>query len=253
MARKKDNFNTDDVLKTYFDQIKAAPLLTFEEELELSRRIMEGDEAARQRLIESNLRLVVKIAKAYMSNDVSLLDLIQEGNLGLIHAAQKYDFKKQVRFSTYASWWIKQAITRSLANKRRTIRLPHRKEEALKKIQKAYNTLSQLYMRRPSTDEIAAEVGLPQEEVEYIMNIANGMVSLDADAGDEDSTALIDLCEDYTYSPDVEFMRNSVREDTLKFLEKLMEREKKILMYRFRFFGGDRYTLKEIGDEMGIS
>ena len=253
MARKKDNFNTDDVLKTYFDQIKAAPLLTFEEELELSRRIMEGDEAARQRLIESNLRLVVKIAKAYMSNDVSLLDLIQEGNLGLIHAAQKYDFKKQVRFSTYASWWIKQAITRSLANKRRTIRLPHRKEEALKKIQKAYNTLSQLYMRRPSTDEIAAEVGLPQEEVEYIMNIANGMVPLDADAGDEDSTALIDLCEDYTYSPDVEFMRNSVREDTLKFLEKLMEREKKILMYRFRFFGGDRYTLKEIGDEMGIS
>ncbi len=253
MARKKDNFNTDDVLKTYFDQIKAAPLLTFEEELELSRRIMEGDEAARQRLIESNLRLVVKIAKAYMSNDVSLLDLIQEGNLGLIHAAQKYDFKKQVRFSTYASWWIKQAITRSLANKRRTIRLPHRKEEALKKIQKAYNTLSQLYMRRPSTDEIAAEVGLPQEEVEYIVNIANGMVSLDADAGDEDSTALIDLCEDYTYSPDVEFMRNSVREDTLKFLEKLMEREKKILMYRFRFFGGDRYTLKEIGDEMGIS
>lgn len=253
MARKKDNFNTDDVLKTYFDQIKAAPLLTFEEELELSRRIMQGDEAARQRLIESNLRLVVKIAKAYMSNDVSLLDLIQEGNLGLIHAAQKYDFKKQVRFSTYASWWIKQAITRSLANKRRTIRLPHRKEEALKKIQKAYNTLSQLYMRRPSTDEIAAEVGLPQEEVEYIMNIANGMVSLDADAGDEDSTALIDLCEDYTYSPDVEFMRNSVREDTLKFLEKLMEREKKILMYRFRFFGGDRYTLKEIGDEMGIS
>jgi RNA polymerase primary sigma factor len=253
MARKKDNFNTDDVLKTYFDQIKAAPLLTFEEELELSRRIMEGDEAARQRLIESNLRLVVKIAKAYMSNDVSLLDLIQEGNLGLIHAAQKYDFKKQVRFSTYASWWIKQAITRSLANKRRTIRLPHRKEDALKKIQKAYNTLSQLYMRRPSTDEIAAEVGLPQEEVEYIMNIANGMVSLDADAGDEDSTALIDLCEDYTYSPDMEFMRNSVREDTLKFLEKLMEREKKILMYRFRFFGGDRYTLKEIGDEMGIS
>jgi RNA polymerase primary sigma factor len=253
MAKKKDNFNTDDVLKTYFDQIKAAPLLTFEEELELSRRIMQGDEGARQRLIESNLRLVVKIAKAYMSNDVSLLDLIQEGNLGLIHAAQKYDFKKQVRFSTYASWWIKQAISRFLANKRRTIRLPHRKEEALKKIQKAYNTLSQLYMRRPSTDEIAAEVGLAQEEVEYIMNIANGMVSLDADTGDEDSTSLIDLCEDYTYSPDTEFLRNSVREDTMKFLERLMEREKKILMYRFRFFGGERYTLKEIGDEMGIS
>ncbi|MFQ3547191.1 MAG: RNA polymerase sigma factor RpoD/SigA [Termitinemataceae bacterium] len=253
MARKKEKRTTDDVLKAYFDQIKSTPLLSFEEELELSRRILQGDEAARQRLIEANLRLVVKIAKAYMTSDVSLLDLIQEGNMGLIHAAQKYDFRKEVRFSTYASWWIKQAITRSLANKRRTIRLPHRKEDALKKIQKAYNILSQRFMRTPNIDEIANEVELPVHEVQYIMNISNSMVSLDADMGDEDSTALIDLCEDYTYSPDMEFLRNSVREDTMRFLERLMEREKKILMYRFQFYDGQRYTLKEIGDEMGIS
>jgi len=253
MLKKKDDTYNEDALKTYFDQIKTIPLLSFEEELDLSRRIMKGDESARQKLIESNLRLVVKIAKAFVSADVPLLDLIQEGNLGLIHAAQKYDYAKNVRFSTYANWWIKQSITRALANKRRAIRLPHRKEEALKKIQKAYNTLSQMYMRRPSTEEISAEIGIPQYEVEYIMNVANGMVSLDAETGEDENSSMMDLCEDYTYSPDQELLRNSVREDTLYFLEKLMEREKKILMYRFQFYGGERYTLKEIGEEMGIS
>jgi len=133
MTKQTDDNRQEDVLRTYFGQIKMIPLLAFEEELELSRRIQRGDELARQKLIESNLRLVVKIAKGFVSADVPLLDLIQEGNLGLIHAAQKYDYAKNVRFSTYANWWIKQAITRSLANKRRAIRLPHRKEEALKK------------------------------------------------------------------------------------------------------------------------
>jgi len=251
MTRNTYDGQSEDVLRTYFDQIKVSPLLNFEEELELSRRIMRGDELARQKLIESNLRLVVKIAKAFVSSDVPLLDLIQEGNLGLIRAAQKYDYRKNVRFSTYANWWIKQAITRSLANKRRAIRLPHRKEEALKKIQKTYNTLSQTLMRRPSSQEIAAEVSLPVSEVEFILSLANGVVSLDADTGDD--TSLIDLFEDYTYSPDAEVIRQSVREETMSFLEKLLEREKQILMYRFQFFGGERYTLKRIGEEMGIS
>ena len=249
---KKNEGGSEDVLRTYFDQIKSTPLLTFEQELELSRRSLRGDELARQKLIESNLRLVVKIAKGFVSPDVPLLDLIQEGNLGLIRAAQKYDYAKNVRFSTYANWWIKQAITRSLANKRRAIRLPHRKEEALKKIQKAYNTLSQLYMRRPSTEEVAAEVGIPVLDVEYILSLANGIVSLDAETGD-DSGSLIDLCEDFTYSPDREVIRESVRAETMNFLERLLEREKRILMYRFQFYGGERYTLKRIGEEMGIS
>jgi len=252
MAIKTDDRPQEDALRSYFDQIKATTLLSFEEELELSRRIKKGDELARQKLIESNLRLVVKIAKAFVTVDVPLLDLIQEGNLGLIRAAQKYDYAKNVRFSTYANWWIKQAITRALANKRRAIRLPHRKEEALKKIQKAYNTLSQLYMRRPSTEEIAKEVGISAAETEHILNLANGIVSLDAETG-EDSGPLIDLCEDYTYSPDREVIREAVRAETLSFLERLMERERRILMYRFQFYGGERYTLKRIGDEMGIS
>lgn len=252
MATKRDDRLQEDALRSYFDQIKITPLLSFEEELDLSRRIKKGDEKARQKLIESNLRLVVKIAKAFVTVDVPLLDLIQEGNLGLIRAAQKYDFNKNVRFSTYANWWIKQAITRSLANKRRAIRLPHRKEEALKKIQKAYNFLSQRYMRRPTTEEISKEVGISVADAENILNLANGIVSLDAETG-EDSGSLIDLCEDYTYSPDREVIRESVRTETLAFLEKLMAREKQILMYRFQFYGGERYTLKRIGDELGIS
>jgi RNA polymerase primary sigma factor len=243
----------EDVLKTYFDQIKSVPLLSFQEELDLSRRIAAGDELARQKLIEANLRLVVKIARCFIASDVSLLDLIQEGNLGLIRAAQKYNYQRNVRFSTYASWWIKQAISRSLANKRRSIRLPHRKEEALKKIQRAYNTLSQIYMRRPTTEEIAAEVGLPTVEIEYILTMANGMVSLDADTGDEDSSTFIDLLEDYTYSPDKDLMNDAIKRDTRRHLNKLMDRERRILMYRFQFFDGERYTLKRIGDEMGIS
>lgn len=252
MMKKARENDGEDVLKTYFDQIKKTPLLTFDEELELSRRIKKGDEQARQRLIEANLRLVVKIAKAYVSPDVPLVDLIQEGNLGLIHAAQKYDYLKNVRFSTYANWWIKQAITRSLANKRRAIRLPHRKEEALRKIQRAYNILSQLLSRRPTTSEVAEEVRMPVEEVEYILSFSNTLVSLDAETG-EDQVPLMDLCEDYTYAPEREVIRQSVREETMYFLEKLMAREREILMYRFQFSGGEKYTLKRIGEQMGIS
>ena len=247
-----DENQQEDSLRTYFEQIKSTQLLSFEEELDLSRKIKGGDEEARQKLIESNLRLVVKIAKAFISNDVPLLDLIQEGNLGLIRAAQKYDYAKNVRFSTYANWWIKQAITRSLANKRRAIRLPHRKEEALKKIQRAYNYLSQKLMRRPTNDEIACEVGLKVVETERLLNLAGGIISLDAETGD-DSGSLLDLCEDSSYSPEREVIRESVREETLVFLERLMANEKRILMCRFQFFGGERYTLKRISEEMGIS
>ena len=226
--------------------------MTFEQELDLSKRIEAGDEEARKQLIEANLRLVVKIAKAYVSNDVGLLDLVQEGNLGLLKAASKYDHRKKVRFSTYASWWIKQSITRALSNKRRSIRLPHRKEDALRKIQRAYNTLSQKLMRRPSVEEVSAEVGIPSEEVVQILNISNGPVSLDSDINSESGT-LHDVFEDYSYSPDAEIMQQTMREETLRFLERLREKEKKILLYRFAFYGGKKYTLKRISDEMGIS
>ncbi|MFW5776837.1 MAG: sigma-70 family RNA polymerase sigma factor [Spirochaetota bacterium] len=253
MATKKTKtVRDDDALKAYFGQIRKTPLLSFEEELELSRRIEAGDTDARKQLIEANLRLVVKIAKAYVSNDVGLLDLVQEGNLGLLKAASKYDHRKKVRFSTYASWWIKQSITRALSNKRRSIRLPHRKEDALRKIQRAYNTMSQRLMRRPSVEEVAQEVGMPSDEVVQILNISSGPVSLDSDINAESGT-LHDVFEDYSYAPDTGVMQQVMHDETLRFLERLREKEKKILLYRFAFYGGKKYTLKRISDEMGIS
>lgn len=242
----------EDTLRAYFSQIKKSRLLTFEEELALSKRVLDGDDAARQTLIEANLRLVVRIAKKYMTRDVALLDLIQEGNLGLIKAASKYDFRKRVRFSTYASWWIKQAIVRALSNKRRTIRLPHRKEEKLRKINKAYNSLSQELKRTPNIEEIAEELGLKMREVETIMQLSNAVVSLDGPT-QEDSGTLQDVIEDTSYIPEKDLLRENLRERTLKFLETLLDKEKQILLYRFAFYGGKKYTLKKIGDEMGIS
>ncbi len=253
MSRKREiSTSTDDNLKSYFDQIKKAKLLTFEEELELSRRIQAGDEAARSRLIESNLRLVVRIAKNYLTPEVTILDLIQEGNLGLMKAVSKYDYRKQVRFSTYASWWIKQAIVRSLSNKKRVIRLPHRQEEKLRKINKIYNNLSQVLMREPSLQEIADEIGLQEEEVSSIINSSGSVASLDATLS-SDSGSLHDIVEDTAYEPSQDLMKKTLQEDTLRFLNALQDKERQILLYRFSFVSGKRYTLKKIGDELGIS
>ncbi|NOY08038.1 MAG: sigma-70 family RNA polymerase sigma factor [Spirochaetes bacterium] len=247
-----NNFVKEDTLKVYFRQIKRTDLLTYKEEIELSKRIQKGDDKAKRKLIEANLRLVVRIAKAYVTPEMSLMDLIQEGNLGLIKAASKYDYRKEVRFSTYASWWIKQSIVRSLSNKKRAIRLPHRKEEKIRKINNIFNTLSQKLMRMPTNKEIAQEIGLPEEEVMNLINLSNSIVSLDTGVAG-DSATLQDVIEDYSYNPDRTIMNKSLKEETMKFLENLMNKEKKILMYRFAFFGGKRYTLKRIGNELGIS
>jgi RNA polymerase primary sigma factor len=253
MSRKREiSTSSDDNLKAYFNQIKRARLLTFEEELELSRKILAGDEEARTQLIESNLRLVVRIAKNYLTPEVSILDLIQEGNLGLMRAASKYDFKKQVRFSTYASWWIKQSIVRSLSNKKRIIRLPHRQEEKLRKINTVYNNLSQVLMREPTLLEIAEDIGLQEAEVASIINSSSSVASLDSTLS-ADSGSLHDVIEDNSFDPGLELMRKNLREDTLRILDGLQEKERQILLYRFSFVSGKRYTLKKIGDELGIS
>jgi RNA polymerase primary sigma factor len=252
MARKRQIASPEDNLKAYFAQIKKAKLLTFEEELQLSKRILGGDETARKILVEANLRLVVRIAKHYLSPEVSLLDLIQEGNLGLIRAASKYDFHREVRFSTYASWWIKQSIVRSLSNKKRLIRLPHRQEEKLRRINKVYGNLSQSLMRSPTMLEVATEIGMHQNEVAAILNASSSVASLDS-TGSGDSGSLHDMIEDKSYDPASQLMHQSLRADTMKFLDGLTEKEKKIILYRFSFMGGKRYTLKRIGDELGIS
>jgi RNA polymerase primary sigma factor len=252
MKKIQNAAQSDDILQAYFNQIKVIPLLSFEEELALSKQIEEGDEQARRKLIESNLRLVVKIARAYLTPDVSIMDIIQEGNMGLIHAAGRYSYIKNVRFSTYANWWIRQSITRYLSNKRRAIRLPHRKEEILRKMQRAYHVLSQILQRQPTTEEIAAEVGVPPEEVDFILSMTSGVVSLEMETG-EDSAAVVDLHEDYTYSPERALMKKVSQNDTIQFLDRLKDKEKRILMYRYQLNGGERYTLKRISAKMGIS
>ncbi len=254
MKKRKETVrtNTGDCLKAYFEQIKKNPLLSFEEEIELSKLIQDGDQDALNHLIECNLRLVVKIAMEYSIPEIAVLDLIQEGNLGLIKAATKYDYRKNVRFSTYASWWIKQAIMRAISNKRRTIRLPHRKEERLRKINRVYNSLYQTLMRKPSLTEIADEAEMPVDEVDTLLNAVNPTISFDKESRD-DALSLHEIYEDNSYTPDREFLKKCLRDETMHFLERLMDKERKILMYRFSFLSGKRYTLKNIGEKLGMS
>jgi RNA polymerase primary sigma factor len=248
----RESDNQDDGLRSYYSAIKQIALLSAEEERELSSRVFKGDEEARRSLIEANLRLVVKIARGFVTPDMPLLDLIQEGNVGLIKAAEKYDGTRNVRFSTYASWWIKQAITRALVNSRRAIRLPHRKEELLKRIQRTYSILTQILQREPTAGEIAKELRVSEESVGDVIGMAATLVSLENDDG-EDSGSIIDIYEDYSYSPDADLLKSCSRDETLEMLQLLLEKERRILMYRFEFLGGKRHTLKSIGIELGIS
>jgi RNA polymerase primary sigma factor len=244
---------TDESLLSYIDQVRKLSLLTFEEEQELSKRIQDGDETARHRLIEGNLRLVIKIAKAYVTPDAHLADLIQEGNMGLMHAAEKYDHSKQVRFSTYACWWIRQAISRFLCNKRRVIRLPQKKEEILRKIHHVFHSLTQFHARKPTFDEIATEVGVSREDVESLLNMSLDIIPLDTGVECEEFSAVIDSYEDRTYCPEKVLMKKSSRETTLRVLNNLKEREKNVLIKRYDFNGKKRSTLKHISNEMGIA
>jgi RNA polymerase primary sigma factor len=240
-------------LQLYYAQIRGIPLLSFEEELTLSERIQQGDDAARKKLIEANLRLVVKIARAYMTSDMSFMDIVQEGNLGLMHAAEKYDHRRKVRFSTYAAWWIRQYIARSLLTKRREIRLPHRKEQILRKIQRSYHTLSQTLMRSPTNKEIAEDIGSTEAEIDSILRISSGFISLDMETGDDNPIPLAELQEDYTYSPERALLKKSSRAAAISFLDRLKDREKRILIDRYQLTGDERHTLKKIGDKMGLS
>ena len=252
MKATTDSNSYDDGLRSYYAAIKRVALLSAEEERELSSLVLQGDEGARRRLIEANLRLVVKIARGFVTPDMPLLDLIQEGNVGLIKAAEKFDGTRNVRFSTYASWWIRQAITRALVNSRRAIRLPHRKEELLKRIQRTYSILTQILQREPTIGEIAKELRVSEGSVADVLGMASTLVSLENDGG-EDSGSIIDIYEDNSYSPDGDLLRSCSRQETLELLEHLLEKERRILMYRFEFLGGERHTLKSIGAELGIS
>ncbi|MDR2484294.1 MAG: sigma-70 family RNA polymerase sigma factor [Treponema sp.] len=243
-----------DTLQVYLEEIKQIPLLTFEEEIALSKRIQKGDASAKEKLIKANSRLVIKIVRTYVAADVSLVpDMIQEGNLGLIHAAEKYDHEKNARFSTYASWWIRQYISRFLVNKRRDIHLPHRKEECLRKLRKVEQALSQTLMRQPTTEEIATEMEVPAEEIRLLLSRTGAHIPLEIDGTDEESSAVLDTYEDYTYNPEQAFFRKFSQDNMIRILNRLKVWEKWVLMHRYQLNGCKRYTLRTIGDKMRIS
>jgi len=248
----KDNGYRDNNLKYYFDQIKVGNLLTSEEEIELSKRIQNGDSLALDRMIRCNLRLVVKIAKRYMTPEWQLCDLIQEGNIGLMKAAEKFDYRKNVRFSTYASWWIKQAIIRSISNKRRIIRLPHRKEEKLRKINRTISELTQELNRNPSVEEISDKIGYKEIDIINLKNVTENFVSIDSELN-EDGFVFLNFLNDEKYCPERILNQDNLKKLTEEILENLKMKEKEILKQRFAFNDRKKETLKSIAKNLGIS
>ncbi len=248
----KDKGYNDNSLKYYFDQIKIGNLLTPEEEVELSKRIQKGDALALDKMIRCNLRLVVKIAKRYMTPEWQLCDLIQEGNIGLMKAAEKFDYRKKVKFSTYASWWIKQAIIRSISNKRRIIRLPYRKEEKLKKINKTISELTQELNRSPSVEEISDKVGYKEIDIINLKNITENFVSIDSEVNEE-GFVFLNFLNDEKYCPERILSQDNLKKLTEEILESLKIKEKEILKQRFAFDDRKKETLKSIAKKLGIS
>lgn len=248
----------DDSIQMYLREIGKVPLLKADEEIDLAKRIEKGDEGARKRLTEANLRLVVSIAKKYMGRNLGLLDLIQEGNLGLFRAVEKFDWTKGFKFSTYATWWIRQAITRALADQSRTIRIPVHMVETLNKYAQAERQLVQDLGREPLPEEIAAEMGIEVEKVYHLKKISQETVSIDApvgeDSSDEESSYLQDFIEDEDKPKPTEMAgRQLLREYVDAILKDLDPREQKILKMRFGLEDGVTHTLEEVGEEFGVT
>ena len=247
----------DDSIQMYLREIGKVPLLTPQEEIDLAQRIDKGDAAARKRLTEANLRLVVSIAKKYMGRNLGLLDLIQEGNLGLFRAVDKFDWRKGYKFSTYATWWIRQAITRALADQSRTIRIPVHMVETLNKYAQAERQLVQDLGREPLPEEIAAEMGIEVEKVYHLKKISQETVSIDATVGaddDEGDSTLADFVVDEdNIMPQEVAGRQLLREYVQEILRDLDPREQKILKMRFGLEDGVTHTLEEVGEEFGVT
>ena len=246
----------DDSIQMYLREIGKTPLLKGAEEIELAKRIVKGDVAARKKLIEANLRLVVSIAKKYMGRNLGLLDLIQEGNLGLFRAVEKFDWRKGFKFSTYATWWIRQAITRALADQSRTIRIPVHMVETLNKYAQAERQLVQDLGREPLPEEIAAEMGIEVEKVYQLKKISQETVSIDTPVGDrdEEDSYLGDFIEDNdSVTPSDSAGRQLLKEYVSGIMKDLDPREQKILKMRFGLEDGVTHTLEEVGKEFGVT
>ena len=249
-----DSYSTDDPVRMFLKEIGKVPLLTAEEEVELAIRMSQGDEEAKRRMTEANLRLVVSIAKRYVGRGMLFLDLIQEGNLGLIKAVEKFDYTKGYKFSTYATWWIRQAITRAIADQARTIRIPVHMVETINKVIRVSRQLLQELGHDPSAEEIAAEMGMPVDKVREILKIAQEPVSLETPIGEEEDSHLGDFIPDEDASEPSEAASFSLlKEQLMEVLDTLTPREKKVLELRFGIVDGRTRTLEEVGKEFNVT
>ena len=243
-----EGISIDDPVRMYLKEIGKVPLLTAEEEIELAKRMEEGDEDAKHRLAEANLRLVVSIAKRYVGRGMLFLDLIQEGNLGLIKAVEKFDYRKGYKFSTYATWWIRQAITRAIADQARTIRIPVHMVETINKVKKVSSQLLHANGREPSAEEIAEELEMPVEKVREIMRVAQEPVSLETPIGEEEDSHLGDFIpDDDAPAPAEAAAFTLLKEQLMSVLSTLTPREEKVLKLRFGLEDGRARTLEEVG------
>ena len=249
------NVKVNDPVKMYLKQIGQVDLLTHEQEVELAKRIEDGDEQAKKDLTSANLRLVVSIAKKYVGRGMSLLDLIQEGNIGLIKAVEKFDYRKGVKFSTYATWWIRQAITRAIADQARTIRIPVHMVETINKVAKTQRQLVQKLGREPSAEEIAKEMdGMDADKVRQVMKISQEPVSLETPIGEENDSHLGDFIEDEgAMSPDDYTSKELLKDELNEVLLELTDREEKVLRLRFGLDDGRTRTLEEVGQEFHVT
>src|SRR5579884_506368 len=250
-----DDDVADDSVRLYLREIGKIPLLSAEEELELAQRVVAGDKRAKDQMAEANMRLVVSIAKRYVGRGLDLLDLIQEGNTGLLRAVEKFDPDKGFKFSTYATWWIRQAITRAIADQARTIRIPVHMVETINKLLRTQRRLTQELNREPTNDEIAKEMEIDVDKVEHIMKIKQDISSLDASIrDDEEDSVLADFIEDEdTASPEESATGQLLKEQVKDMLGALTEREQKILKLRFGLEDGKSHTLEEVGQEFSVT
>ena len=249
-----ESINIDDPVRMYLKEIGKVPLLSPDEEIELAQRMAEGDEAAKQKLAEANLRLVVSIAKRYVGRGMLFLDLIQEGNLGLIKAVEKFDYTKGYKFSTYATWWIRQAITRAIADQARTIRIPVHMVETINKLVRVSRQMLQQLGRDPLPDELAQELGIPEEKVREIMKIAQEPVSLETPIGEEEDSHLGDFIpDDDAPAPAEAAAFTLLKEQLMDVLDTLAPREEKVLKLRFGLEDGRARTLEEVGKEFNVT
>ena len=249
-----EGVSIDDPVRMYLREIGRIPLLTFEEELDLAKKVLEGDEDSKQKLAESNLRLVVSIAKKYVGRGMLFLDLIQEGNMGLIKAVEKFDYKKGYKFSTYATWWIRQAITRAIADQARTIRIPVHMVETINKLIRTSRHLLQMLGREPTPEEIAEEMEIPVEKVMEIQKIAQDPVSLETPIGEEDDSHLGDFIpDDESPAPHDSAAYTLLKEQLEEVMSTLTPREAKVLKLRFGLEDGKARTLEEVGKEFQVT